>query len=36
VLTTSDELFMPAIEIGFASYLKRDLAWRAAQTQTPR
>lgn len=31
VLTHSDELFMPAIEIGFASYLKRDLAWRAAQ-----
>ncbi len=36
VLTTADELFMPAIEIGFASYLARDLAWRAAQTQTPR
>ncbi len=31
ILQTSDELFMPAIEIGFASYLKRDLAWRAAQ-----
>jgi hypothetical protein len=31
ILSTSDELFMPAIEIGFASYLKRDLAWRAAQ-----
>lgn len=36
VLTTADELFMPAIEVGFASYLARDLAWRAAQTQTPR
>jgi putative sensory transduction regulator len=31
ILSTSDELFMPAIEIGFASYLKRDMAWRAAQ-----
>jgi hypothetical protein len=36
VLTTADELFMPAIEIGFASYLARDLAWRAAQTPSPR
>lgn len=36
VLTTSDEMFMPAIEVGFASYLARDLAWRAAQTPTPR
>ncbi len=39
ILQTSDELFMPAIEIGFASYLKRDLAWRAAQgtpTEPPR
>jgi hypothetical protein len=36
VLTTADEMFMPAIEIGFASYLARDLAWRAAQTQSPR
>ena len=35
VLTTADEMFMPAIEVGFASYLARDLAWRAAQTQTP-
>jgi len=31
ILSISDELFMPAIEIGFASYLKRDLAWRAAR-----
>jgi hypothetical protein len=31
ILSTSDEMFMPAIEIGFASYLARDLAWRAAQ-----
>lgn len=31
IFSTSDELFMPAIEIGFASYLKRDMAWRAAQ-----
>jgi putative sensory transduction regulator len=31
ILTTSDELFMPAIEVGFASYLARDMAWRAAQ-----
>ena len=31
ILETSDEMFMPAIEVGFASYLKRDLAWRAAQ-----
>jgi putative sensory transduction regulator len=31
VLSISDELFMPVIEIGFASYLKRDMAWRAAQ-----
>ncbi|MGH2726286.1 MAG: YbjN domain-containing protein [Actinomycetota bacterium] len=36
VLATADDLFMPAIEIGFASYLARDLAWRAAQTPTPR
>ena len=36
VLTTADEMFMPAIEVGFASYLARDLAWRAAQAQTPR
>lgn len=36
VLTTADDMFMPAIEVGFASYLARDLAWRAAQTQTPR
>ena len=35
VLTTADEMFMPAIEVGFASYLARDLAWRAAQTKTP-
>jgi hypothetical protein len=31
ILSTSDEMFMPAIEIGFASYLERDMAWRAAQ-----
>jgi hypothetical protein len=31
VLSISDELFMPVIEIGFASYLERDMAWRAAQ-----
>ena len=31
ILVTSDEMFMPAIEIGFASYLERDMAWRAAQ-----
>ena len=31
ILVTSDEMFMPTIEAGFASYLKRDLAWRAAQ-----
>lgn len=31
ILTTSDEMFMPAIEVGFASYLARDMAWRAAQ-----
>jgi hypothetical protein len=31
ILQTSDEMFMPAIEVGFASYLARDLAWRAAQ-----
>ena len=31
ILETSDSMFMPAIEIGFASYLARDLAWRAAQ-----
>ena len=31
ILTNSDELFMPAIEVGFASYLERDMAWRAAQ-----
>jgi hypothetical protein len=31
ILMTSDDMFMPAIEVGFASYLKRDLAWRAAQ-----
>lgn len=36
ILTTADEMFMPAIEVGFASYLARDLAWRAAQTPTPR
>ena len=36
VLTHADEMFMPAVEIGFASYLARDLAWRAAQTETPR
>ena len=35
ILSTSDELFMPAIEIGFASYLKRDMAWRAAQGIPP-
>jgi len=35
ILQTSDEMFMPAIEVGFASYLARDLAWRAAQG-TPR
>jgi hypothetical protein len=31
ILTESDSLFMPAIETGFASYLARDMAWRAAQ-----
>ena len=31
IFSISDELFMPAIEIGFESYLKRDMAWRAAQ-----
>lgn len=31
ILSISDELFMPVIEIGFASYLERDMAWRAAQ-----
>jgi len=31
ILVTSDEMFMPAIEVGFASYLQRDMAWRAAQ-----
>ena len=31
ILETSDAMFMPAIEIGFASYLARDMAWRAAQ-----
>jgi hypothetical protein len=36
VLSTADEMFMPAIEVGFASYLARDMAWRAAQAQTPR
>lgn len=36
ILTTADDMFMPAIEVGFASYLARDLAWRAAQTPTPR
>jgi hypothetical protein len=35
ILQTSDELFMPAIEIGFASYLERDMAWRAAQGIPP-
>jgi hypothetical protein len=32
ILTEADEMFMPAIEVGFASYLARDMAWRAAQT----
>lgn len=36
VLTTADDTFMPAIEVGFASYLARDMAWRAAQTPPPR
>ena len=36
VLTTADDMFMPVIEVGFASYLARDMAWRAAQTPTPR
>jgi len=31
ILTVSDEMFMPAIEVGFATYLARDMAWRAAQ-----
>lgn len=31
ILSTSDEMFMPAIEVGFASYLRRDMAWREAQ-----
>jgi putative sensory transduction regulator len=31
ILQTTDGMFMPAIEVGFASYLARDLAWRAAQ-----
>jgi putative sensory transduction regulator len=31
ILVTSDEMFMPAIEVGFESYLARDMAWRAAQ-----
>jgi hypothetical protein len=35
ILSISDELFMPAIEIGFASYLQRDMAWRAAQGIPP-
>ena len=35
ILTTGEEMFMPAIEVGFASYLARDMAWRAAQVQTP-
>lgn len=29
VLTTADEMFDPAIAVGFETYLARDLAWRA-------
>jgi putative sensory transduction regulator len=35
ILTTSDAMFMPAIEVGFASYLARDMAWRATQGIPP-
>jgi hypothetical protein len=34
VLTHADEMFMPALQVGFASYLARDMAWRAAQTRS--
>jgi hypothetical protein len=34
ILEESDRLFMPAIEVGFASYLARDMAWRASQVRT--
>lgn len=33
VLAHADELFNPAISIGFAAYLERDRAWRAAQPE---
>jgi hypothetical protein len=31
ILTTADEMFDHAIATGFATYLERDLAWRARQ-----
>lgn len=34
MLTVADDAFMPAIERGFATYLARDLAWRARQSET--
>lgn len=32
MLTTADAMFSPALSIGFAQYLERDLAWRRRQT----
>jgi hypothetical protein len=34
VLIESDGMFRAAIEVGFASYLEADMAWRAAQEPT--
>lgn len=31
ILTVVEDVFMPAVERGFASYLERDLAWRKRQ-----
>lgn len=32
LLSTADAMFMPALSIGFAEYLARDLAWREKQS----
>ena len=32
LLTTADEMFVPALSLGFAEYLAADLAWREKQS----
>lgn len=33
LLSTADAMFMPALSLGFAEYLARDMAWREKQSR---